>query len=237
MDEKEMQEKEVLEETRENEVVDLSRLEESHSTDEKSISQEEKEDISSTSTIKENKKDDHHRWSVVLIFVILFVMVGLFPVISKFMSDWKASYRESTSVVDPLNPDSKYDVMVCTLNRSHVKGNLIVSQYLYHYNGRLKKTKTVTETMGKKSDLETTHSLCKSYAKEIEQYEGLDGNCTLNKSSQINTQIVDYKKLDMSTLHYNFEEREGFYPEFSLDESVSSIELLLYEAGYNCSTL
>ncbi len=231
MDEKEMKEKENVQEEAQvtNGVVEI------HSDlDPKEDHEEIKGTFPSAKTEIESSSS-HKGWSVIFIFVILFVMVGLFPTISKMMSDWKASRSELSATVDPLNPDLKYDVLLCTLNRSHEKGNLIVSQYLYHYNGRLKKTKTITETMGNKKELEKTHSLCQNYMKEIKQYEGLDGTCSLKKSSQINTQIVDYKKLDMELLHRNFEETEGFYPEFSLDESVSSIELLLYGAGYSCS--
>ena len=63
---------------------------------------------------------------------------------------------------------------------------------------------------------------------------GMTADCSVSAAVQITTQNIDYEKLDMDFITDNITEFEGFYPEYELNQSVTTIEQELENSGYTC---
>lgn len=185
--------------------------------------------------IEENttgKQKKGHPVFLVLLMIFLFAFVFFLPDITNFITDYM---NEKTGA-----NELKSGTMSCTFNTS--TDNL---DYAYDFSfkydkNRLKSSRMTTtsrlaDTATDSSILTERENSCEFLKTVLDENDiGMTADCSVSAAVQITTQNIDYEKLDMDFITDNITEFEGFYPEYELDESVTTIEQELENSGYTC---
>lgn len=181
-------------------------------------------------TTGEKKKG--HPVFLVLLIIFLFAFVFFLPEISQFITD----YRNEKMGINQL----KSGRMTCTMNNETNNINYTY-QLEFNYNKNKLKESTAT-TISRLSDNANDASIlterqdsCLLLKEVLDENEiGMSASCDVSAAMQRTVQEIDYRELDLDFISTNIAEFEGFYPEYELDESVTSIENDLENSGYTC---
>ncbi len=185
--------------------------------------------------IEENttsKQKKGHPVFLVLLMIFLFAFVFFLPDITNFITDYM---NEKTGV-----NELKSGTMSCTFNTS--TDNL---DYVYDFSFKYEKNRLKSSRMTTTSRLADTatysrilterENSCEFLKTVLDENDiGMTADCSVSAAVQVTTQNIDYEKLDMDFITDNITEFEGFYPEYELDESVTTIEQELENSGYTC---
>ena len=219
--------------TNNNEEVKEVKVENNTNTDNSNVNKEEQVPTSvdlEKNTTGEKKKG--HPVFLVLLLLFLFAFVFFLPEISQFITDYKNEKTGANQL--------KSGRMTCTM--SNETNNIDYSyQMEFTYEKNKLKNSTMT-TVARLSDNATDTSIlterqnsCLALQTVLDENEiGMSADCSLSAALQRTEQVIDYKKLDLDFISTNIGEFEGFYPEYELDESVTSIENDLENSGYTC---
>ena len=181
-------------------------------------------------TTKEKKKG--HPVFLVLLIIFLFAFVFFLPEISQFITD----YRNERMGINQL----KSGRMTCTMNNETNNINYTY-QLEFNYNKNKLKESTATTTSRLSDNAKDTSILterqdsCLLLKEVLDENEiGMSVSCDVSAVMQRTVQNIDYRELNLDFISTNIAEFEGFYPEYELDESVTSIENDLENSGYTC---
>lgn len=185
--------------------------------------------------IEENttgKKKKGHPVFLVLLILFLFGFVFFLPDITNFITD----YMNNKTGVNEL----KSGTMSCTFRNSTDNLDYTYDLSFKYEKNRLKSSRMTTtnrlsDTATDSSILTERENSCEFLQTVLEENNiGMTADCSVSAAVQITTQNIDYEKLDMDFITDNITEFEGFYPEYELNQSVTTIEQELENSGYTC---
>ena len=185
--------------------------------------------------IKENttgKKKKGHPVFLVLLMLFLFGFVFFLPDITNFITDYM---NEKTGV-----NELKSGTMSCTFRNSTDNLDYTYDLSFKYEKNRLKSSRMTTtnrlsDTATDDSVLTERENSCEFLKTVLDENDiGMTADCSVSAAVQITTQNIDYEKLDMDFITDNITEFEGFYPEYELNQSVTTIEQELENSGYTC---
>lgn len=185
--------------------------------------------------IEENttgKKKKGHPVFLVLLMLFLFGFVFFLPDITNFITD----YMNNKTGANEL----KSGTMSCTFRNSTDNLDYTYDLSFKYEKNRLKSSRMTTtnrlsDTATDDSVLTERENSCEFLKTVLDENDiGMTADCSVSAAVQITTQNIDYEKLDMDFITDNITEFEGFYPEYELDESVTTIEQELENSGYTC---
>ena len=180
-----------------------------------------------------NSKDKNgHPVFLILLIILLFAFVYFLPDITKFITD----YKNEKNGINEL----KSGTMTCSFTNSTNSIDYTYKLTLNYQKNRLKKSTMVTTN--RLSDNATNNSIltekensCQLLKTVLDENNiGMTASCSVSAAVQITTQNIDYEQLDLNFITANIAEFEGFYPEYELNQSVTTIENELENNGYIC---
>ena len=202
---------------------------------EKSADNNQDNTVPTAAKIEENttgKKKKGHPVFLVLLMIFLFAFVFFLPDITEFITD----YMNEKNGVNEL----KSGDMICTFSTSTDSVDYNYKLTFNYKKNRLKSSTMVTtnrlaDTATDNSILTERENSCELLQTVLKENNiGMSASCSVSAAVQVTTQNIDYKKLDMDFITNNIAEFEGFYPEYELNESVTTIEQELENKGYTC---
>lgn len=185
--------------------------------------------------IEENttgKKKKGHPVFLVLLMLFLFGFVFFLPDITNFITD----YMNNKTGANEL----KSGTMSCTFRNSTDNLDYTYDLSFKYEKNRLKSSRMTTtnrlsDTATDDSVLTERENSCEFLQTVLEENNiGMTADCSVSAAVQVTTQNIDYEKLDMDFITDNITEFEGFYPEYELNQSVTTIEQELENSGYTC---
>ena len=185
--------------------------------------------------IEENttgKKKKGHPVFLVLLILFLFGFVFFLPDITNFITD----YMNNKTGANEL----KSGTMSCTFRNSTDNLDYTYDLSFKYDKNRLKSSRMTTtsrlaDTATDSSILTERENSCEFLKTVLDENDiGMTADCSVSAAVQITTQNIDYEKLDMDFITDNITEFEGFYPEYELNQSVTTIEQELENSGYTC---
>ena len=185
--------------------------------------------------IEENttgKKKKGHPVFLVLLILFLFGFVFFLPDITNFITD----YMNNKTGANEL----KSGTMSCTFRNSTDNLDYTYDLSFKYEKNRLKSSRMTTtnrlsDTATDDSVLTERENSCEFLKTVLDENDiGMTADCSVSAAVQITTQNIDYEKLDMDFITDNITEFEGFYPEYELNQSVTTIEQELENSGYTC---
>ena len=185
--------------------------------------------------IEENttgKKKKGHPVFLVLLMIFLFAFVFFLPDITNFITDYM---NEKTGV-----NELKSGTMSCTFRNSTDNLDYTYDLSFKYEKNRLKSSRMTTtnrlsDTATDDSVLTERENSCEFLKTVLDENDiGMTADCSVSAAVQVTTQNIDYEKLDMDFITDNITEFEGFYPEYELNQSVTTIEQELENSGYTC---
>lgn len=196
---------------------------------------ENNEQIPTAAKIEENttgKQKKGHPIFLVLLLVFLFAFVYFLPDITAYITD----YMNEKNGTNEL----KSGTMTCTFSNSTDNIDYTYDLTFRYEKNRLKSSRMVTTN--RLSDSATDSSIlterensCEFLKTVLDENDiGMTADCSVSAAVQITTQNIDYEQLNMDFITNNITEFEGFYPEYELDQSVTTIEQELENSGYTC---
>lgn len=202
---------------------------------EKSADNNQDNTVPTAAKIEENttgKKKKGHPVFLVLLMIFLFAFVFFLPDITEFITD----YMNEKNGVNEL----KSGTMSCTFRNSTDNLDYTYDLSFKYEKNRLKSSRMTTtnrlaDTATDNSILTERENSCELLQTVLKENNiGMSASCSVSAAVQVTTQNIDYKKLDMDFITNNIAEFEGFYPEYELNESVTTIEQELENKGYTC---
>ena len=178
------------------------------------------------------KQKKGHPVFLVLLMIFLFAFVFFLPDITNFITDYM---NEKTGV-----NELKSGTMSCTFRNSTDNLDYTYDFSFKYEKNRLKSSRMTTtsrlaDTATDSSILTERENSCEFLKTVLDENDiGMTADCSVSAAVQVTTQNIDYEKLDMDFITDNITEFEGFYPEYELDESVTTIEQELENSGYTC---
>ena len=126
-----------------------------------------------------------------------------------------------------------------TVPACQVVGTVFDNQSKYEKNrlksSRMTTTNRLADTATDSSILTERENSCELLKTVLDENNiGMTADCSVSAAVQITTQNIDYEELDMDFITSNITEFEGFYPEYELNQSVTTIEQELENSGYTC---
>ena len=183
-----------------------------------------------TNTTGKQKKG--HPIFLVLLILFLFAFVYFLPDITEYVTNYM---NEKTGVTE-----LKDGTLKCTYSNSTDNINYNYEATFSYVKNRLRRSTMVTtnrlaDTAIDNSILTTRENACQALKTVLDENDiGMTASCSVSAAVQVTTQTIDYEKLNMDFITSNIAEFEGFYPEYELDESVTTIEQDLENHGYTC---
>lgn len=187
---------------------------------------------------KENnnsKKKTGHPVFLVLLIIFLFAFVFFLPDITKFITD----YMNNKTGANEL----KSGTMSCTYSNSTENINYNYDLSFKYEKNRLKSSRITTtsrlaDTATDNNILTEREDSCEFLRTVLDENDiGMTADCSVSAAVQITTQNIDYEKLNMDFITDNITEFEGFYPEYELNQSITTIENELENNGYTCERI
>ncbi len=194
------------------------------------------EQIPTSAKIEENTtgaKKKGHPVFLILLLLFLFAFVFFLPDITKFITNYK---NEKTGV-----NELKSGTMICSFNNNTDNIDYNYSLTFNYEKNRLKKSTMVTtnrlsDRAADNSVLTNKEESCQLLKTVLDENDiGMTADCSVSATVQVTTQNIDYEKLDLDFISNNIAEFEGFYPEYELNQSVTSIQNDLESNGYTCN--
>lgn len=191
--------------------------------------------VPTAAKIEENttgKQKKGHPVFLVLLMIFLFAFVFFLPDITNFITD----YMNKSTGANEL----KSGTMTCTFSNSTENINYNYDFSFKYEKNRLKSSRMTTtsrlaDTATDNSILTEKNNSCEFLKTVLDENDiGMTADCSVSAAVQITTQNIDYEKLDMDFITDNITEFEGFYPEYELNQSVTTIEQELENSGYTC---
>ncbi len=185
--------------------------------------------------IEENttgKQKKGHPVFLVLLMIFLFAFVFFLPDITNFITD----YMNKSTGANEL----KSGTMTCRFSNETENINYNYDFSFKYEKNRLKSSRMTTtsrlaDTATDNSILTEKNNSCEFLKTVLDENDiGMTADCSVSAAVQITTQNIDYEKLDMDFITDNITEFEGFYPEYELNQSVTTIEQELENSGYTC---
>ena len=185
--------------------------------------------------IEENttgKQKKGHPVFLVLLMLFLFGFVFFLPDITNFITD----YMNKSTGANELKSGN----MTCTFSNSSENINYNYDFSFKYEKNRLKSSRMTTtsrlaDTATDNSILTEKNNSCEFLKTVLDENDiGMTADCSVSAAVQVTTQNIDYEKLDMDFITDNITEFEGFYPEYELNQSVTTIEQELENSGYTC---
>lgn len=185
--------------------------------------------------IEENttgKQKKGHPVFLVLLMIFLFAFVFFLPDITNFITD----YMNKSTGANELKSGN----MTCTFSNSSENINYNYDFSFKYEKNRLKSSRMTTnsrlaDTATDNSILTEKNNSCEFLKTVLDENDiGMTADCSVSAAVQVTTQNIDYEKLDMDFITDNITEFEGFYPEYELNQSVTTIEQELENSGYTC---
>lgn len=196
---------------------------------------ENNEQIPTAAKIEENttgKQKKGHPVFLVLLLVSLFAFVYFLPDITTYITD----YMNEKNGTNEL----KSGTMNCTFSNSTDNIDYTYDLSFKYEKNRLKSSRMTTtnrlaDTATDSSVLTERENSCELLKTVLDENNiGMTADCSVSAAVQITTQNIDYEELDMNFITSNITEFEGFYPEYELNQSVTTIEQELENSGYTC---
>ena len=178
------------------------------------------------------KKKKGHPVFLVLLMIFLFAFVFFLPNITDFVTD----YMNKKTGVNEL----KSGTMSCTFKNSTDNLDYTYDLSFKYEKNRLKSSRMTTtnrlaDTATDNSILTERENSCEFLKTVLDENDiGMTADCSVSAAVQVTTQNINYEKLDMDFITNNITEFEGFYPEYELNQSVTTIEQELENSGYTC---
>ena len=178
------------------------------------------------------KKKKGHPVFLVLLLIFLFAFVYFLPDITEYVTD----YMNEKNGVNEL----KSGTMSCTFRNSTDNLDYTYDLSFKYEKNRLKSSRMTTtnrlaDTATDNSILTERENSCEFLKTVLDENDiGMTADCSVSAAVQVTTQNIDYEKLDMDFITNNITEFEGFYPEYELNQSVTTIEQELENSGYTC---
>lgn len=178
------------------------------------------------------KQKKGHPVFLVLLMLFLFAFVFFLPDITNFITDYM---NEKTGV-----NELKSGTMSCSFRNSTDNLDYTYDLSFKYEKNRLKSSRMTTtsrlaDTATDNSILTERENSCQFLKTVLEENDiGMTADCSVSAAVQVTTQNIDYEKLDMDFITDNITEFEGFYPEYELNQSVTTIEQELENSGYTC---
>ena len=191
--------------------------------------------VPTSAKIEENttgKKKKGHPVFLVLLLIFLFAFVYFLPDITEYVTD----YMNEKNGVNEL----KSGTMSCTFRNSTDNLDYTYDLSFKYEKNRLKSSRMTTtnrlaDTATDNSILTERENSCEFLKTVLDENDiGMTADCSVSAAVQVTTQNINYEKLDMDFITNNITEFEGFYPEYELNQSVTTIEQELENSGYTC---
>ena len=202
---------------------------------EKSADNNQDNAVPTSAKIEENttgKKKKGHPVFLVLLLIFLFAFVYFLPDITEYVTD----YMNEKNGVNEL----KSGTMSCTFRNSTDNLDYTYDLSFKYEKNRLKSSRMTTtnrlaDTATDNSILTERENSCEFLKTVLDENDiGMTADCSVSAAVQVTTQNINYEKLDMDFITNNITEFEGFYPEYELNQSVTTIEQELENSGYTC---
>ena len=199
---------------------------------------ENNEQIKTTAKIEEHSTGKHkkgHPIFLVLLIVFLFAFVYFLPDITEYITNYM-NEKNGTNELKSGN-------MTCSFSNSTDNINYNYELSFKYKKNRLKSSRMTTtsrlaDTATDNSILTEKENSCKFLKTVLDENDiGMTADCSVSAAVQITTQNIDYEKLNMDFITNNITEFEGFYPEYELNQSVTTIEQELENNGYTCERI
>lgn len=177
-------------------------------------------------------KKKGHPIFLTLLIIFLFAFVYFLPNITEYVTNYM-NQKNGTN-------ELKSGTMTCTFNNSTDNLNYTYDFSFKYEKNRLKSSRMTTtnrlaDTATDNSILTERENSCEFLKTVLDENDiGMTADCSVSAAVQITTQNIDYEKLDMDFITNNITEFEGFYPEYELNQSVTTIEQELENGGYTC---
>ena len=191
--------------------------------------------VPTAAKIEENttgKQKKGHPVFLVVLMIFLFAFVFFLPDITNFITD----YMNKSTGANEL----KSGTMTCHFSNETENINYNYDFSFKYEKNRLKSSRMTTtsrlaDTATDNSILTEKNNSCEFLKTVLDENDiGMNADCSVSAAVQITTQNIDYEKLDMDFITDNITEFEGFYPEYELNQSVTTIEQELENSGYTC---
>ncbi len=192
--------------------------------------------VAASSNNNQNKKGSKGKaFGIIFLFVLLLAFVFFLPDIRNYVQ----LLGKDKKIEDNLDAPKQLQQRMCILTDVTDSIKTSVKLNMQYENNALKK-QTIINTIEYMADnneeyLQNLQLGCQTFAKELEQYDGIKQECSLNDNKYTIKQTLDYKTLDEIIFEKNMGELEGFYPEFVYNQDKETIENALQEVGYKCS--
>ena len=222
--------------TNENGIPKVVEVKETKEVDKKVV--ENNEQIKTTAKIEEHttgKQKKGHPIFLVLLIVFLFAFVYFLPDITEYVTNYM-NEKNGTNELKSGN-------MTCSFSNNTDNINYNYEFSFKYKKNRLKSSRMTTtsrlaDTATDNSILTEKENSCEFLRTVLDENDiGMTADCSVSAAVQITTQNIDYEKLNMDFITNNITEFEGFYPEYELNQSVTTIEQELENNGYTCERI
>lgn len=177
----------------------------------------------------ESKPSKFKTFMAILLFIFFFAFVYFLPEITNFINEKK---NES------LQEEITTGRLVCNLEKDTSDLDVSINAIFQFTNSEITKLTFTTTSKGDESidkeQLEKLKNNCNLLKNEVVKYDGVSIVCSLNNGINTTKQILDYEKLDAEKVSASYAEAGGVYPEFEINEQISSVESKMVSSGYEC---
>lgn len=179
------------------------------------------------------KQKKGHPIFLILLMLALFAFVYFLPDITAYVTNY---INEKTGV-----NELKSGRMTCTYTNATDNINYNYEATFNYEKNRLKSSTMVTtnrlaDTATDTGILAERENACEALKTVLDENNiGMTASCSVSAAVQVTTQTINYEILNMDFITSNIAEFEGFYPDYELDQSVTTIEQELENRGYTCN--
>lgn len=178
---------------------------------------------------KETKPSKFKTFMAILLFIFFFAFVYFLPEITNFINEKKS---------ERLQEEITTGRLVCNLQKDTSDLDVSINAIFQFTNSEITKLTFTTTSKGDESidkeQLEKLKNNCNLLKNEVVKYDGVSIICSLNNGINTTKQILDYEKLDAEKVSSSYAEAGGVYPEFEINEQISSVESKMVSSGYEC---
>ena len=182
---------------------------------------------------EEKKANSNFKYVMtVILFIGLFALVYFLPEISSYMSAYQANKaKEKNELITTGN-------LYCSMKTYNKKYDLEYESTFSFTDSKLTrltyKAKTKGDATKDEEELTEMNEKCNILKQQTKKLDGITVTCSLNDGTNINTQTLDYKYIDVEKVTASYAEAEGVYPSYKYNENIDKIEKNMKAAGYTC---
>ena len=168
----------------------------------------------------------------VILFIGLFALVYFLPDISNYMSAYQANKAKQNNELITTG------TLTCEMKTYNKKYDLEYESIFSFSDSKLTrliyKAKTKGDAVKDSDELTEMNEKCNFLKKQTKNLEGIVVNCSLSDGTNINTQTLDYKYIDVDKVTASYAEAGGTYPNYKYNDDIDKIEKEMKAAGYTC---